>query len=182
MNLFPRESEGHGQFAALKRHDSHGGIHPLFDDLFGRFFGDLFDVHAAFRAGHDHRPRLIPIEQDGQVEFLVNPFGAGDEHRADGSSFGAGLFGDQDLAEHGARFFFEIRGGIAQVNPAFESAQECSFATAAGVNLRLKDEFFLALRQQLLGRLPRFIRSGAWVPIRNVYAVAGQQLFGLVFV
>ena len=63
--------------------------------------------------------------------------GRRDQHLAHQPAFGAGLFGDQHIAQHGPGFFENLVGGLAKFDAALEAALESPLAASAGVNLRL---------------------------------------------
>ena len=64
------------------------------------FPGDFLDVHAAFGAGHDERPRIRAIQQYGEVKFSFDLRAGGEQQRLHRAAFGPGLFGDEHVAEH----------------------------------------------------------------------------------
>ena len=48
--------------------------------------------------------------------------------------------GDQNLTDHLGGQFFGFRRSVAEMNPAFEPAPECTFATTSGMDLCLDDK------------------------------------------
>ena len=80
--------------------------------------GDLLDVHAALRGGHDDRLPLGAVEGDRDVQLLGDVGGLLDEDLADELPLGAGLVGDElhaeDLARRAAR---ASSGDLASLTP-----------------------------------------------------------------
>ena len=62
--------------------------------------GDFFDVHAAGGGGDDGHAAALAIERERQIDLALDVRARLDVHRFDRQAFGAGLFGDQALAEH----------------------------------------------------------------------------------
>ena len=67
------------------------------------------------------------------------------------AAFGAGLFGDEHVAEHGLGVVVDFVRGLAELDAALEAALESALAAAAGVDLRFDDEQCRAVGEQFLG-------------------------------
>ena len=97
------------------------------------------------------------VQQHGQVKLLLDVGRAGDEQFADQPAFGAGLFGDQHVAEHGLGVLEDLVGGLADFDAALEAALESALAAAAGMDLGFDGDERLRPRQAVpgdgLGRL-----------------------------
>ena len=114
-----------------------------FDDFFGLFGRDLFDVHAPFGADHDNRPRQGAIEQDRAVKLLLDGGRRRDEDFAHQPAVRAGLFGDQHLAQHGGGLLENILRRAAKFDSALKAALKSPLAAAARVDLGLdRDQSF----------------------------------------
>src|SRR6185369_11676916 len=176
------EAERRGDLAGLVGHDADGGIDVFLENFLRMFFGDFFDVHAAFGAGHDERTGIGAVEEDGEVKFFFDLRAGGEEQCLDLAAFGAGLFGDEDVAEH---FFGEadrfIDGG-GEFDAALETGFESAFAAAAGVDLGLDDDFGAAGGGDFFGGGTDFGERFGRDLERSGDSVFGEQLFGLVFV
>ena len=136
-------------------------MHRDREDFFRRVVRHLFDVHAA-GAGGDHRnAAALAIERQAQVQLALD-FRAGfDVHLLDRESGGAGLLGDEPLAEH--------RGGRrADRLELAHQLDAAGFAAAAGVHLRLDDPGRAAQRTR--GGFG-FVRVGGHQTFRNRDAV-----------
>ena len=102
------------ELARLERHDADARLDVDADDLLRRLLGDLFDVHAAGGAGHDHRLAGRAIEHDAQIQLArhLQPFF--DQHAPDDAPFGAGLMRDERHADHRARELLGVLGRFAR--------------------------------------------------------------------
>ena len=87
---------------------------------------------------------------------------------ADQPALGAGLLGDEHIAQHGLGLLVDVLRGLAQLDAALEAALESAFAAAAGVNLRLDGNEIGALGQAVARRCSwpppacRKPRQAAW--------------------
>ena len=106
---WPLQPELGGQLAGLVALQAGVGVERLAKDQFGRVGGDFFDVHAPFAGNHQHRAGRRPIDDDAQVELAGDLAAFFDEHLAHGLAGGAGLNGDQRLAEQVAGDFWPLR-------------------------------------------------------------------------
>ena len=50
------------------------------ENLFGSVFGDLFDFHSAFGAGHHHGGTNIAVDHDRQVKLVFDVEGFRDHY------------------------------------------------------------------------------------------------------
>ncbi len=181
-NQIPLQAQRGRQLAPLKGHQAHGWIHRFFDDFFRMFGRHFLDVHAAFRAGHDHRAGGGAIQQNGAVKFLPDERRGRDEHPAHQPPLRAGLFGDEHLAQHRSGNLKNLAGRLAQLDAALEAAFESPLAAAAGVNLGFDGEAVVSLGQEVGGGLLGGLGRGANLARRHHHAVLGQQFFGLELV
>ena len=72
LDLRRGESELPRQLARLVRLNPGQPIDRLTDDLLRRLLRDRLDLHAAFRARHDHRRAGRAIEQNGEVNLALD--------------------------------------------------------------------------------------------------------------
>ena len=80
------------------------------------------------------------VKQDGEVVFLRDVDGLGDEHLAHELAFRAGLMRDEGLAEHFACNVRSLFRGVHEMDTAFETVFEGAFATTTGMNLGFDHE------------------------------------------
>ena len=76
VDLRAVEADAEAELARLERHEADARIDVDADDLLRRLRRDLFDVHAAGGARHDHRLAGRAIEHDAQIELArhLQPF------------------------------------------------------------------------------------------------------------
>ena len=165
------EPKGEGHLAGLERAETQGWIHGHLDDLLGGFFGDFFNLHAAFRGGQDGDAAGAAIHQEAQVELAGDVDGFGDEHGADLAALGTGLLGDELHAEDG----LEQIGGLVGIRRKLHSP---ALATATGMDLGLHH----AGPAEALGDHSGIFRILRHLPVRGGHLVLPQQFLGLVFV
>jgi hypothetical protein len=137
------QAERLGQRALVGRPDAGGGVDREGVDLLGRVVRDLLDVHAALGGG-DHRDHArLPVDQQGEVEFLGDGRALFDVEAVDLLALGTGLVGHQHAAEH-------LLGVAADLGDRLDHADaalgvggqpfELALAAPAGVDLALHDE------------------------------------------
>ena len=182
MDELAAQAKRLGQVAGLVRLQAKQGIDVQLDDGVGVGLGDLLDIDAALAAGHDEWLRGFAVEQHGEVKFVDNFLAAGDEQGVDLASGLAGLLGDDGVAEHGLGFFVDVVGRLAEVHAALEAVLEHALAPAAGVDLDLEYDHFLAGGEEALGDIARLVGSRTGLTPRDFDPVAREQLLGLVFV
>ena len=153
------------QFANLVRFQSDGRVEVLLEDFFRRFFGDLFDLDAAFGAGHQHRHRRGPIQHDTQIQFARDVATGFDKHLVDNFALVAGLNRHQRLAQQSFRGRPHVVGRLANDDAALIGVFfGGSFAATAGVNLGFDDG---DLSAQFLVRLNGLISRLGDVAFKN---------------
>ena len=182
MNEFAAQAKRLGQVAGLERLQAKQGIDVQLDDGVGIGLGNLLDVDAALAAGHDERLGGFAVEQHGKVKFVNDLLAAGNKEGVNLAPSLAGLLGDDGVAEHGLGFFVDVVGRLAEVHAALEAVLEHALAPAAGVNLDLEHDHFLAGGEEPLGDGARLDGSRTGLPPRDFDPVAREQLLGLVFV
>ena len=103
---------------------------------------DFLDIHAALGRDHDCNATARPVDQHGEIEFLLDIDAVGDIEPVDLLAIVAGLDGDQSIAEHflgiGAHFVDRFRQTNAAlgIRPQF---LELALAAAARMDLGLYD-------------------------------------------
>ena len=176
------QAQGGGELAGLVGHEAHRGVDKFLDNLPRGARRHFLDVHAAFGAGHDHRARHRPVQQHGQVIFLLDGRGAVHEQAVDAPALGAGLAGHQHIAEHGAGLLINGLGVRAEVDAALEAVLEGAFAPSARVDLGLDDHPRVARGEERFGDGFGLVGRQAGFPARDGHALLGQELLGLEFV
>src|SRR5215212_8962675 len=166
------QSQPEGELARLEGAEADGRVDGLLQNQFGRVGGDLFDVHAAGRGGHEDGAPRRAVEHDAEVELLINREPLFDEQRAHLAPLGAGLVRDELHAEYLAGQFLRLVGALRDLDAA-------ALAAAARVYLRLDDD---DLRAQLLRRVIRLLGRARDNPARHRDAVLPQKLLRLVLV
>ena len=85
----------------------------------------------------------------------------GHEDFADQATVGAGLFRDQDIAQHGFGVVKDLLFGPADFHAALKAVLERAFATASGVDLRFDHHGLVALAEKFVGKVAGGFRGGA---------------------
>ena len=174
-DLLALQADGEGDLAGLEAKQALVGGDGFFDDLFRGLGGDLFDVHAAFAAGHEHRAALGAVHDDAQVVLLGDVHAAGDQQLLHRHALGRRLRGDQVLAEDGGRRLGRVGGGFHQLHAA-------AFAAAPGVHLGLDHRQGGAVVGQLLKSACGLIGGVDHHASGHGDVERLEQLAGLVFV
>ena len=138
----------------------------------GSVLGDLLDLHAAALRGDDANALGLTIEHVAEIELAIERLGHLDVDALHGLAFGAGLDGDQALAEQVRRRIAHLVIGLAQLDAA-------SLAARAGMDLSLHRPAPAAKLGRGINRLIRAEGDGAF---GNRHAEARQQFLGLVLV
>ena len=129
------ELEAEDDFADLEIGETVGGIDEDFGYFFGGLMGDGLDLDAALGGGDDDGAGGGAVEQDGEVVFLFYVAGLGEIDGLHLAAGGAGLDGDESVAEHFGGHLLGVGLGLAEFNAAFEAVGEGAFAATAGVDL-----------------------------------------------
>ena len=172
VHLRAVEADAEPELARFERHDADARLDVDAHDLLRRLLGDLFDVHAAGGAGHDHRLAGRAIEHDAQIQLARHLQPLFDQHAADDAAFGAGLVRDEGHADHVSRELDGLVRALRQLDAA-------ALAAAARMNLRLDDDHRAA---EALGDLAGFGGVGRDFAARHGHAVARQNRFCLILV
>ena len=86
-------------FRAWKSARPSADVDRLAVDLLGRLVGDGLDLDAPLGRGHQHRALQAAVDGQAEVELAGDVVADGHEHLRDRLALGAGLVGDQGLAE-----------------------------------------------------------------------------------
>jgi hypothetical protein len=119
-------------FARLKRLDADGGVQGLAQNLLRRARSDLFDLDAAFAAGHQGGPATIAIDDLAEIQLARDVARLFDEHAAHLTPTWAGLMGDELRAEQAAGKRVHLLGRFADPHAT-------GLAASARVDLCLDD-------------------------------------------
>ena len=72
LGLLGGKAEAKGELARDVGLQADGGADRFAQDGGGILLGDFLDLHAASRAGHDHRSLDGAVHQDAEVELTLN--------------------------------------------------------------------------------------------------------------
>ncbi len=166
------EANRKANLPCLERHDADAGLDIDLRDLVGRLLGDLFDVHAAFGAGHHHGLAGGAIEHEADIQLARHLQAFFDQQAPHDAAFGAGLVRDERHAEHVAR---DARGFVGRLGELDAPA----LPAAARMNLRLDDDHAGA---EARGNRRDIGGIGGLFASRHGNAVTRQDGFGLILV
>src|SRR6185437_6103680 len=108
-------------------------------DLLRMLGGDFLDLHAALGRGHHGDARGLAVDQHAEIELALDITALLDIDALHLAALGAGLLGDEHVAEH-------LGGVLADLLDRFDDAHaalalridlEAAGAAAAGMDLRL---------------------------------------------
>ena len=148
------------------------GIDEDLVNLLRRLGGDFLDVHAAFRARHQHHALRRAIDDHADVELLLDVGAFLDQQTPHLLPLRAGLVGDELHAEDLIRQLAHFGNRLAEFDAA-------TLAAAAGMDLRLDDPYRSAQR---FGRLDRFVDRKNRNAARRRDAEPAQDFLALVLV
>ena len=105
--------------------------------IFDGGFGNLFDVHAALRGGHDHQTRSRSVQQHAEVQFARDVASVFDVKALHFFAGWPRLFGHQHVAQHllGVLVNLVDRIGHPHAAGAIRIVSETACASPASVNL-----------------------------------------------
>ena len=144
-DLVALEPQAIGDAPGVKGHQPGGRIDGHLDDLLRRVAGDVLDLHAALGRGHHDHPEGAAIDQHAEIELAIDVDAGLDIDPVDFFALGAGLMGDQLLAQH-----TRCRG--LRLGRAAGELDAPGLAPAAGMDLGLDRPDRAAQR---FGRFPR---------------------------
>ena len=121
------------QFSSLKRNEPGRRIHILLVNAFRRFLGDRLDLHAAVLTGHDDGPTRCAIEDDAQIQLPRNRHPLLDQQTRHFAALRPGLMRHEC---HAMNLIRELVG-FSRIGCELDAS---TFASPAGVNLRLDDD------------------------------------------
>ena len=105
-----REAQPERDLPGLEGLHADRRLHRLAQDRLGLALGDLLDLHAAMRVGHEHDALALPVEHQADVELALDRHRRLDVEPMHHLALGAGLVGHQPLAE-------QLGGGLAAPRP-----------------------------------------------------------------
>ena len=200
--LLARHPEAGGEGAADVGLVAGGGVDGDADDGVGIVGGDDLDLLAALGRGHDEGRRLGAVDDDGEVELARDGGLLLDEDVLHELALGAGLDGDEVLAEDAGGFLLGLRGGAREAHAADAVAtdlalvvgrvgrealvhggglglgDEAALAAPAGVDLGLDDD----LAAELFGDGAGFRGGARDAPAGDLDAVLREERLRLVLV
>ena len=150
-------------------------LHRIDEDLvnfLGRLRGDFLDVHAAFRARHQHHALRPPIDDHPDVKLFADVRAFFDQQAPHLLPLRSRLVSDELHAEDAAREVSDLGDRLRDLDAA-------PLAAAAGVDLRLDDVDAAADRLGALYGLSDRKRGNA---ARRRHAEAAKDFLALVFV
>ena len=157
---------------AWKACKADGGLDHHLQDHLRLGLGDLLDLHAAALRGDDADALGLTVEHVAEIELAVERLGHLDIDALHRLAFGAGLDGDQPLAE-------QVRGRVAHLVIGLAELDAAGLAARAGMDLRLHRPVPAAELGRGIDRLVWAEGDGA---LGHRHAEAGQQFLGLILV
>jgi len=152
------------------------------DDLVGGLSGNFLYIHATLGAGHNHGAGRHPIQQHGQVKLFPDVRRNRDDQLVHEPPFGAGLPGDQHIAQHRPGFFVNIFRRSTKPDAPLKTILKRTPAAPPGMNLRLNRDERGSLAQKPRRNIPGRLWRSTKLPRRLRHSRLIQQLPGLVFV
>jgi hypothetical protein len=174
------EAQSIRQFSSLIGVEPGDGVEGLFQDFFGRMFGDFFDFNAAFGRHDEHRATGFAVNDDAQIQFAGDLKALFDKQSVDLLALRAGLNGDKSAVEHSLGI---LTGFFGRANknhtPLLRILFKGAFAPATRVDLGFDNserpaECFEGGRGLFRGFSHNALRHGN--------AGGAEKLFALVFV
>ncbi len=100
---------------------------------------DLLDLHAALGRGHHRDARGAAVDQHAEIELALDVAAFLDIDALDLAALGAGLLGDEHMAQHLAAAFARLLRRFHDAHAALARGivLEAPGAAAAGMDLRL---------------------------------------------
>ena len=173
------QSQRHGDFESLERQDAQRRVNVFADNGFRAGGSHFFNVHAAFRTGHDNGAFPGAVLKNGEVAFLFEIHGFRHHDFADQLAGFPGLLGDQNLVKHLAGDFFHFLHGLDDVDASLKTVFEGAFTTAASVYLCLN---YVLGEAHVPGCLCCFLSCGGGNALGGSHAKTLKELFCLIFV
>ena len=181
LDLRTLKAEPEGDLAGVERHDAGRRVNRDGCDLFRGFFGNGFNVHAAFGRGDDNDAGGFAVDQQAEVKLARDVATFLDIDAFDLFAFCAGLLGDEDIAQHGFGMcaHIVIRTGEANTAAAVRIVGEVPGTAAACMNLGFDDpDVTTEFGGSLAGLVNCVGDRTAW----DGHTEFRQQTFGLIFV
>src|SRR6185437_12318152 len=137
--LLALEAEAIGELPRVEALQAGGRIDRHLEDLLGVPGGDFLDLHAAFGRGHDGDARGLAVDQHAEIELALDVAALLDVDALHLAALGAGLLGDEHVAEHLGGVLADLLDGFddAHAALALRIVFEAAGAAAAGMDLRL---------------------------------------------
>ena len=173
------EAEAGDEVADLEIGEAVGGIDEDLEEFFRRVVGDGLDVHAALGGGDDHGLGGRAVEEDGEIVFLLNVARDGEVDRLDLAAGGAGLRGDEGVAEHLSRDVLGVGLGLAEFDAALVAVGKSALAAAAGVDLGFHHGWAFGQRRE---RGDESLGGGGGGALGDSDTEFFEESFGLVLV
>jgi hypothetical protein len=123
------------ELAELEVGDAVGGVDDDLGDLLGGVVGDLLDFDTALGGGDDDGAGGGAVEEDGEVIFFFDVARDGEVDGLHLAAGGAGLDGDEGVAEHLGGDGLGVGLGFAELHAALVAVGKGALAAAAGVDL-----------------------------------------------
>ncbi|MFB0493472.1 hypothetical protein ABIE45_006058 [Methylobacterium sp. OAE515] len=171
-DLLDVEAELEGDLPGLELLQADRRLDHHLDQRVRLLGGDLLDIHAAALTGDDPDALGLPVQHVAEIELALERVGGLDVDALHRLALGAGLVGDEALAE-------EVLGGVADLVVGPAQLDAAGLAAGAGVDLRLDGPERAA---ELGGRVDRLVRTERDGPFRDGHAEARKQLLGLILV
>mmetsp|Transcript_34792 Transcript_34792/g.68679 ORF Transcript_34792/g.68679 Transcript_34792/m.68679 type:complete len:282 (+) Transcript_34792:1828-2673(+) len=142
----------------------------------------LLDVHSSLLGGNQHRTPILPVEDNGQVEFLHDVYTLMHQHLVHVLALRSCLMSDEFVPNHLLCESLHFIGRCTDLDSPLQTTRKSSFAAPSCENLGLENKIFCALSLQPLGNLPSFCCIGGDRTLLDIQAELSKQRLALVFV
>ena len=170
-DLLAFEAQFERELAALVRLSANQRVDFGFQDLLGRFFGNLLDLNTTFGGGHEHDAASATVNNRAQVKLLVDVGEGFNQDLAHRLAVFICLVGYQVLAQ-------PLLGKLTDLFFALDQLYTASLTTATCVNLGFHNPCITA---DFTSCVYSFLRSITGNALGYWQAIFSEKLFALIF-
>ncbi len=182
LGEFAVEAQRISDGAAVMGHEAGRRVDVEAVDLLRRVVRHVLDVHPALGRGDEGDPAALPVDEQGEVEFLRDVDAVGDVEPVHLLAGRAGLHGDERVAEHVGGGGADLVSAAGEADAALRVGRELlelPLAAAARMDLRLHD---IKRPGQFLRRRHRLVDAHRGEAGGDGHAPLREQFLGLIFV